>query len=96
MWGVVMSGENKKLGFFDYMKLAKEEYQTLLKEYPELDSLSSRELEVFELLLSDKTQSEIADELFVSASAVHFHCKNIYKKLSISSRKQLLIKYKYL
>ena len=91
-----MNEENKKMNFFDYMKLAKEEYQELLKKYPELDSLSNREMEVFELLLSDKTQAEIADDLFVSPSAVHFHCKNIYKKLSISSRKQLLIKYKYL
>ena len=86
----------RKPSFFEYMKMAKEEYQNLLKEYPELDSLSTRELEVFELLLSDKTQGEIADDLYVSQSAVHFHCKNIYRKLDITSRKQLLIKYKYL
>ena len=91
-----MNEKENKLSFFDYMKLAKEEYQLLLKDYPELDSLSTRELEIFEQLLTDKTQGEIAEEMFVSPSAVHFHCKNIYKKLNISSRKQLLIKYKYL
>ena len=91
-----MLDTSRKPTFFDYMKMAKEEYYNLLKDYPELDSLSSRELEVFEQLLSDKTQGEIAEELFISQSAVHFHCKNIYKKLDISSRKQLLIKYKYL
>lgn len=87
---------DKKLGFFEYMKLARDEYFNLLKDYPELDALSQRELEVFEALLSDKTQGEIAEDLFISQSAVHFHCKNIYRKLDISSRKQLLIKYKYL
>lgn len=91
-----MNERNGGLKFFDYVRLAKEQYQELLKQYPELDSLSSRELEVFEQLLSDKTQAEIAEELFVSPSSVHFHCKNIYKKLNISSRKQLLIKYKLL
>ena len=91
-----MLSASRKSSFFDYMKMVKEEYNNMLKEYPELESLSSRELEVFEQLLSDKTQGEIADELFISQSAVHFHCKNIYKKLDISSRKQLLIKYKYL
>jgi len=85
---------HEKLNFFDYMNLAKQELQTMLVDYPELSELSARELEVFAQLLSDKTQSEIAEELFISASSVHFHCKNIYKKLGVSSRKQILIKYK--
>lgn len=84
----------EKLGFFDYLALAENEYKQLLKKHPELSALSKRELEVFKLLLTDKTQAQIATELFVSHSSVHFHCKNIYKKLDIHSRKQLLIKYK--
>ncbi|MBR6615653.1 MAG: helix-turn-helix transcriptional regulator, partial [Lachnospiraceae bacterium] len=62
--------------------------------HPELKKLSARELEVFSQLLTDKTQDQIAKELFISNSSVHFHCKNIYKKLDVSSRKQILIKYK--
>ena len=84
----------KKLNFFDYMMLAKQELKILLKTYPELSGLSSRELEVFAHLLSDKTLSEIAEELFISYSSVHFHCKNIYRKLQLSSRRQLLMTYK--
>ncbi len=82
------------LNYFDYMALAESEYKRLLELYPELKTLSKRELEVFAQLLTDKTQSQIAEELFVTHSSVHFHCKNIYKKLAITSRKQLLIKYK--
>lgn len=89
-----MDNENKSLNFFDYCNLAKREYDKLLINHPELSALSPREMEVFEKLLSDKTLSEIADEMYISYSSVHFHCKNIYKKLSISSRKQFLIKYK--
>ena len=89
--------ENKadnKLGFFEYLTLAKQELKSLRQRYPELAKLSPRELEVFVHLLSDKTQEEIAKELFISSSSVHFHCKNIYKKLEVSGRRQILIRYK--
>jgi len=82
------------LNYFDYLALAENEYRRLLEIYPELKSLSKRELEVFAQLLTDKTQAQIADELFITHSSVHFHCKNIYKKLEINSRRQLFIKYK--
>ena len=82
------------LNYFDYLALAENEYKRLLQAYPELETLSKRELEVFAQLLTDKTQAEIAEELFITHSSVHFHCKNIYKKLNINSRKQLLIRYR--
>ena len=82
------------LNYFNYIALAEDEHKRLLEIYPELEKLSRRELEVFAQLLTDKTQAQIAEELYITHSSVHFHCKNIYKKLGISSRKQLLIKYK--
>ena len=83
-----------RLNYFDYIRLAKKEFAFLLERHPELESLSARELEVFEQLLSDKTLAAIAEELYISHSAVHFHCKNIYRKLGISNRRQFLITYK--
>lgn len=80
--------------YFDYVRMAKKEFQVLLKDYPELAALSTKEMEVFELLLTDKTMVTIAGELYISLSAVHFHCKNIYKKLNITNRRQFLITYK--
>ena len=70
---------NEKLNFFKYVELAKSEYKNLTEKYPELCELSKRELDVFLLLLTDKTQGQIADELFVSYSSVHFHCKTYIK-----------------
>lgn len=84
----------EKLNYFEYLIIAESEYRRLLEKYPEINGLSERELEVFAQLLTDKTQAKIAEELYISQSSVHFHCKNIYKKLDIHSRKQLLIKYK--
>lgn len=86
--------EGKEPNFFEYLKQAREEHIKLLEIHPELEALSARELEVFAYLLTDKTLSDISKELFVTYSSVHFHCKNIYRKLQISNRKQLLIKYK--
>lgn len=83
-----------KLSFLDYIALAEAEYKRLLEQYPELKLLSKREMDVFARLLTDKTQIQIAEELYISHSSVHFHCKNIYRKLQISNRKQLLIRYK--
>ncbi len=82
------------LNYFDYIALAENEHKRLLEIYPELESLSRRELEVFAQLLTDKTQAQIAEDLFITHSSVHFHCKNIYRKLGIKSRKQILIRYK--
>ena len=82
------------LNYFDYIALAENEQKRLLEIYPELEKLSRRELEVFAHLLTDKTQAQIAEELFITHSSVHFHCKNIYRKLGIKSRKQILIRYK--
>lgn len=80
--------------YFEYVRLAKQAFQRLLEDYPELGTLSTKEMEVFELLLTDKTMVQIAQELYISLSAVHFHCKNIYKKLDVSSRRQFLITYR--
>ena len=85
---------DKKRGFLEYVELAKQELKSLRQIYPELVKLSPRELEVFVHLLSDMTQEQIAQELFISSSSVHFHCKNIYKKLEVSGRRQILIRYK--
>ena len=85
---------NRELSFFDYCRLAKREYDKLILKHPEISQLSQRELEVFQKLLTDKTLSEIGEELYVTHSAVRFHCKNIFKKLGVSNRKQIYIKYK--
>jgi len=79
---------------FEYMRLVKEEFNNLITVYPELSTLSSKEMEVFELLLTDMTMVQIAEALFLSLSGVHFHCKNIYKKLNVTNRRQFLIAYK--
>lgn len=85
--------ENRR-SFIDYINLARQELKAVQDTHPELSGLTKREIEVFTYLLSDRTEAEIARELFITPSSVHFHCKNIYKKLSISGRRQIIIRYK--
>ena len=55
--------------------------------------LSPREREIFDMLLTDVSIKQIAYVLKLSYSGVNFHIKNIYSKLGIQSRTELLVKY---
>ena len=49
-------------------------------------ALSSREIEVLELVASGRSNTEVADELFVSETTVKSHLAHIFSKLDVSSR----------
>lgn len=51
--------------------------------------LTKQEQKVLELLLTDRTNKNIAEILFISVSTVKTHVNNIYKKLNINSRQEL-------
>ncbi|MBN1623836.1 MAG: hypothetical protein JXN10_04485 [Clostridia bacterium] len=57
-------------------------------------NISEREKEIIEALAQGKTNKEIASELFISINTVKTHIKNIYRKLDIKNRVQLLHKIK--
>lgn len=52
--------------------------------------LSNSEREVAELLLKNYSNSEIASTIYLSQNTIKFHAKNIYKKLNISNKKELI------
>ncbi|MDC8005700.1 helix-turn-helix transcriptional regulator [Aureisphaera galaxeae] len=51
--------------------------------------LTQQENKVLELILQDKSNKEIASQLFVSVSTVKTHINNVYKKLNVSSRDEV-------
>jgi DNA-binding CsgD family transcriptional regulator len=53
-------------------------------------NLSERENQVTNLLLQGKTYRTIAGELYISENTVKFHVGNIYSKLNIQSRTELI------
>lgn len=65
-------------------------YKRSKKETP-ID-LSKQEQNIHALILEGKTNKEIASELFISVSTVKSHITNMYGKLQVSNRKELLRK----
>jgi len=53
------------------------------------EELSPQELRVYKAIQNNKTNKEIAAELFISVSTVKTHINSIYKKLNVSSRKEI-------
>lgn len=55
-----------------------------------LKTLSPTESRIYELYLAGKTAQQIAEILGIQGNTMKYHNKNIYAKLGVSSRKQLL------
>lgn len=58
-----------------------------------IEELSNQEIKVKEHILNGKSNKEIAEELFISLNTVKTHITNIYSKLNVSNRKELINKF---
>lgn len=58
--------------------------------------LTKREIEILKLMSQDKEYQDIADILFISPHTLRTHLKNIKKKLSFNSEKEVKIFSKFL
>lgn len=54
-----------------------------------LGKLTAQEQKIVNEILKDKTNKEIASDLFISLSTVKTHINNLYKKLNVSSREEI-------
>ena len=61
-----------------------------LSAFVEKYGLSSREMEVFNLIIEGATNSDISEKLFISENTVKFHVRNILKKTGCTNRSELL------
>lgn len=68
-------------------EIVPEEYNFFVEN---LGMLTPAEYRVYELYLSGKSAKQIAEILNITENTLKYHNKNIYSKLGISSRKQLL------
>ena len=57
-----------------------------------INGLSNREQDVVKLLMEGKSNKLIASALHITENTVEFHLKNIYSKLQVNSRTELIIK----
>jgi LuxR family transcriptional regulator, positive regulator of biofilm formation len=63
----------------------------MLKDVLIKEGLSNREAEVAELVTQGLSNKEVANRLFVTEKTVKFHLTNIYKKMNVKSRAQLIV-----
>ncbi len=63
----------------------------MLKDVLIREGLSNREAEVAELVTQGLSNKEVANRLFVTEKTVKFHLTNIYKKMNVKSRAQLIV-----
>ncbi|KAA3653085.1 MAG: DNA-binding response regulator [Bacteroidetes bacterium] len=62
------------------------------KTNSELKKLSTREIEILDLLDKGYRYKEIANHLFISTETVRTHIRNIYEKLQVNSRTEAINK----
>lgn len=58
-----------------------------------IEELSNQEIKIKKHIIDGKSNKEIAEELFISLSTVKTHITNIYSKLNVSNRKELINKF---
>lgn len=78
--------ENLSNQIKDQSKVKSEDFNALLSE------LTVRQKEVYDLIISGKTNKEIMSQLFIEQSTLKTHINQIYKKLKIKNRKELKTK----
>ena len=67
--------------------------QQRFEEFAAAYGVSVREREVLRLVLAERTNAEIASELFITEGTVKYHVHNLFKKTACASRRDLIAKY---
>jgi len=63
---------------------------SLSANLPQKELLTPREIEITELLLQGYTNKQIADMLHISVNTMKTHTRNIYSKLNVANKRELL------
>ena len=73
-----------------YDNMGQSQQTDIVCQIKTLDPLTAREQEVLQLILSGKSNREIAGALFISESTVKTHARNIFSKYDVGSRAELI------
>lgn len=87
----VMHGQAPMTG--EIARLVIASFRQPVKQSAEEVGLTQREEECLRFLARGMANKEIAQQMGVSASTVHFHLKGIYQKLHVRSRAEATLRY---
>ncbi|MPN27909.1 Transcriptional regulatory protein DegU [bioreactor metagenome] len=77
----------------DLLKIKAYSVSVTAKDHKEtlyISQLTERENEIVALLLKGRTYKMIADEMYLSENTIKTHIKNIYSKLNVNSKTELI------
>ncbi len=75
----------------DALVALEEEHIQVTDEFAKgIKELTHTERKVFDMYVGDMTSAQIMEELHITNNTLKFHNKNIYSKLNVNSRKQLM------
>jgi len=60
-----------------------------------INNLTSRERQVFDLLAEGWKTENIAEKLSITKNTVKYFTKRIYKKLDVTSKPELIVRYRF-
>ena len=73
-----------------YDNMSQSQQTDIVRQVKTLDPLTVREQEVLQMILSGKSNREIAGALFISENTVKTHARSIFSKYDVSSRAELI------
>ncbi|MEO1814470.1 MAG: LuxR family transcriptional regulator [Acetobacterium sp.] len=85
---VLLLKSHTYLAVYDNMNQSQQ--TDIVRQIKTLGPLTVREQEVLQLILSGKSNREIAGALFISESTVKTHARNIFSKYDVGSRAELI------
>lgn len=74
----------------NFTNMKENERDRAIIELQDIKQLTDREIEVVELLLQGYTYKAVAEKLVISENTMKYHVKNIYQKLNINSKMELI------
>lgn len=87
--GSVMSPQVARLVFEHFNPTLRQK-----NNYQHTEQLTPREIQIVTLLQQGASYKEVAQRLFVSIDTVKYHIRNIYTKLQVNTKAELMLKYK--
>ena len=76
----------------EHRALSKERIEQIMERWPAVAMLTHREMDVLRDLLENKKRKDIAEDLHVTEHTIKKHTANIFSKLDVTSRTELLLK----
>jgi DNA-binding CsgD family transcriptional regulator len=83
----------ERLGATIWARRASRELERISGRAPSRDELTPTERRVVELVAEGRTNQEAAAALFVSPRTVEFHLRNVFRKLDVHSRAELVRRF---